>query len=91
MGSVPLITNFFQARILINLFYSAYVQHLTLQQLGIIKKLVTCYFNCSRCPSGIPHSAAVCISDIVYIVVSGKHSLIISCGSIGHDLGLLVG
>jgi len=57
---------------------------------GIIKRLVTCCFNRSRCPSGIPHSAAVCVSDINYILVNGKHSLIISCGSIGHHLCLLV-
>ena len=57
---------------------------------GIIKRLVTCCFNRSRCPSGIPHSAAVCVSDINYILVNGKHSLIISCDSIGHHLCLLV-
>ena len=54
------------------------------------EQVLTCCFNCSRCSSGIPHSAAVCAKDVSYTLVNGEHSLIRSCGSISHHLCLLV-
>ena len=57
---------------------------------GIMKKVVTCCFKSSRCPSGISNSTAVCAKDVSHWLVSGEHSLIYSCGSISHHLCLLV-
>ena len=54
------------------------------------EQVLTCYLNCSRCSSGIPHSAAVCAKDVSYTLVNGEHSLIGSCHRISHHLCLLV-
>ena len=54
------------------------------------EQVLTCGFNYSRCPSGVPHSTAVCAKDVSYTLVNGEHSLICSCHRISHHLCLLV-